>query len=108
MVPTGDEQFIEGSKELYDSGKTPALRHIVKSAQRYGTRSKLHKTRALVSSSEGGLPYPIRPSIFYMADDPSIGGQQRRRVSSVVAHSSTNPKVPGSIPGPVSYRGHGL
>ena len=32
----------------------------------------------------------------------------RRRVSSVVEHSSANPKVPGSIPGPVSYRGHGL
>ena len=30
------------------------------------------------------------------------------RVSSVVEHSSANPKVPGSIPGPVSYRGHGL
>ena len=28
----------------------------------------------------------------------------RRRVSSVVEHSSANPKVPGSIPGPVSYR----
>ena len=25
----------------------------------------------------------------------------RRRVSSVVEHSSANPKVPGSIPGPV-------
>ena len=32
----------------------------------------------------------------------------RRRDSSVVEHSSANPKVPGSIPGPVSYRGHGL
>ena len=32
----------------------------------------------------------------------------RRRVSSVVEHSSANPKVPGSIPGSVSYRGHGL
>ena len=32
----------------------------------------------------------------------------RKRVSSVVEHSSANPKVPGSIPGPVSYRGHGL
>ena len=32
----------------------------------------------------------------------------RWRVSSVVEHSSANPKVPGSIPGPVSYRGHGL
>ena len=32
----------------------------------------------------------------------------RRRVSLVVEHSSANPKVPGSIPGPVSYRGHGL
>ena len=32
----------------------------------------------------------------------------RRRVSSVVEHSSANPKVPGSIPGPVSYWGHGL
>ena len=33
---------------------------------------------------------------------------ERRRVGSVVEHSSANPKVPGSIPGPVSYRGHGL
>ena len=32
----------------------------------------------------------------------------RRSVSSVVEHSSANPKVPGSILGPVSYRGHGL
>ena len=30
------------------------------------------------------------------------------RVSSVVEHSSSNPKVPGLILGPVSYRGHGL
>ena len=36
-VPIGDKQFIEGTKELHDSGKTPALRHIVKSAQRCGT-----------------------------------------------------------------------
>ena len=36
------------------------------------------------------------------------GECMRRRVSSVVEHSSVNPKVPGSIPGPVSYRGHGL
>ena len=28
-------------------------------------------------------------------------GYKRRRVSSVVEHSSPNPKVPGSIPGPV-------
>ena len=26
----------------------------------------------------------------------------------LVEHSSAKPKVPGSIPGPVSYRGHGL
>ena len=26
----------------------------------------------------------------------------------MVKHSSANPKVPGSILGPVSYRGHGL
>ena len=34
----------------------------------------------------------------------------RRTVSSVamVEHSSTNPKVPSSIPGLVSYPGHGL
>ena len=38
---------------------------------------------------------------------PVINGL-RRRVSSVVEHLSANPKVPGSIPGPVSYRGHGL
>ena len=29
---------------------------------------------------------------------------EMRRASSVVEHSSTNPKVPGSIAGPVSYR----
>ena len=33
---------------------------------------------------------------------------KRRRVGSVVEHSSANPKVPGSILGLVSYRGHGL
>ena len=32
----------------------------------------------------------------------------RRRVSSVVEHLSANQKVPSSIPGQVSYRGHGL
>ena len=37
-----------------------------------------------------------------------VSGKLRRRVSSVVEHSSANPKVPGSIPGPVSYRGCGL
>ena len=26
----------------------------------------------------------------------------------MVEHSSANPKVPGSIPGLVSYRGHGV
>ena len=31
-----------------------------------------------------------------------------RRVSSVVDHSFTSLKVPGLIPGPVSYWGHGL
>ena len=41
---------------------------------------------------------------FTLVSTPPI----RRRVSSVVEHSSANPKVPGSIPGPVSYRGHGL
>ena len=74
VVPIGDEQFIEGTNKLYDSGKTPALRHIVKSAQRCGARSKIHQTpKTSVSSSEGDLPYPIRSSIFYTADDPSIG-----------------------------------
>ena len=33
---------------------------------------------------------------------------ERRRVSSVVEHSSANPKVLGLIPGLVSYWGHGL
>ena len=31
-----------------------------------------------------------------------------RRVSSVVEHSSSIPKVPGSILGPFSYWGHGI
>ena len=37
-----------------------------------------------------------------------IINKKRRRVSSVVEHSSADPKVPSSIPGPVSYQGHGL
>ena len=32
---------------------------------------------------------------------------EKRRVGSVIEHLSANPKVPGSILGPVSYRGHG-
>ena len=32
----------------------------------------------------------------------------KRTVRSVVKHLSANPKVPGSILGPVSYRVHGL
>ena len=39
---------------------------------------------------------------------PGPGVYIGRRVISVVEHSSANPKVPGLIPGPVSYRGHGL
>ena len=34
-----------------------------------------------------------------------IESMERRRVSSVVEHSSANPNVPGLIPGLVSYRG---
>ena len=76
-VPRGNEQFIEGSKELYDSGIIPALSHTVRSAQTYGTKSKIHKTpEASVSNSEGSLPYPIRMSISYSPDDPLIGGPQ--------------------------------
>ena len=40
--------------------------------------------------------------------DWSSWRQARRRVSSVVENLSANQKVPGSIPGPVSYWGHGL
>ena len=91
-VPIGDKQFIEGTKELYDSGKTPALRHIVKSAQRYGTKSKIHKTpEASVSSPEGRLPYPIRPSIFYTADDLSIGGQRSRSTNPTQGKEQVSP-----------------
>ena len=32
----------------------------------------------------------------------------RRKVSSDLEHTSANAKVPGSIPSPVSYWGHGL
>ena len=38
----------------------------------------------------------------------SLSSHYWRRVSSVVEHSSANRKVPGSIPGPVAYRGNGL
>ena len=31
-----------------------------------------------------------------------------KRIGSMVEHSFTNPKVPGSITGPVSYMGHGI
>ena len=91
-VPIGDEQFIEGTKELYDSGKTPAPRHIVKSALRCGARSKIHQTPTTsVSSSEGDLPYPIRPSIFYTADDPSIGEQRSSSAKPSQSQEHTSP-----------------
>ena len=48
------------------------------------------------------------PTLFPPTDLPVYISQPRRRVSSVVEHSSTNPKVPGSIPGPVSHWGDGL
>ena len=38
---------------------------------------------------------------------PQVCDGIRKRVSSVVEYSSANPKVPGSISGSVSYRGHG-
>ena len=60
--------FIEGLKELYDSVITPALRHIVRSAQKYGTESKIHKTpKAMV----------IRLGTFYSSDNQSIGGREQ-------------------------------
>ena len=34
---------------------------------------------------------------------PPVNNCMKRRVSSVVEHSSANPKVPGSIPGPGSW-----
>ena len=37
-----------------------------------------------------------------------ISSALKRGDSSVVEYSSTNTKVPGLIPGPVSYQGHGL
>ena len=40
----------------------------------------------------------------YVFSEETGCGNDRRRVSSVVEHSSTNPKVPGSIPGSVSCR----
>ena len=56
--------------------------------------------------------YVVDPEPSCVGTQLYRGGEQcrhhGRRVSSVVEHSSANPKVPGSIPGPVSYRGHGL
>ena len=45
---------------------------------------------------------------YYYMVLPYFYQQLGERVSSVVEHSSANPKVPSLIPGPVSYRGHGL
>ena len=47
-------------------------------------------------------------STTYCVNHSSAPAATPTLVSSVVEHSSANPKVPGSIPGPVSYRGHGL
>ena len=51
---------------------------------------------------------PVEWSTVWPGMPRELGKEERRRVSSVVEHLSANPKVPGSIPGPVSYRGHGL
>ena len=51
----------------------------------------------LTQNSREAIPYVI---ITYI--------MKRRRVSSVVKHSSANSKVSCLIPGPVSYQGHGL
>ena len=53
-------------------------------------------------------PYTYTISLFMKRTWWSLLLIEVRRVSSGVEHSSANPKVPGSILGPVSYRGHGL
>ena len=55
-----------------------------------------YSPKSRVPSSGFSTIYPLYPEHI------------RRRVSSVVEHSSANPKVPGSIPGSVSYQVHGL
>ena len=42
----------------------------------------------------------IPTEIYYVKEESWLSG------TAVVEHSSANPKVPGSIPGPVSYRAH--
>ena len=54
------------------------------------------------------LPYNATNAVIMDDDVPNNKLKVRRRVSSVVKHSSANPKVPGSIPGLVSYWGNGL
>ena len=47
------------------------------------------------------MGYPAAPVLRSMVSNINLFYiSPRRRVSSVVEHSSANPKVPGSIPGP--------
>ena len=66
----------------------------------YSKRKKENVSSQQELRRPGGQPKTILPE----GPIPLV----RRRVSSVAEHSSANPKDPGSIPGPVSYRGHGL
>ena len=51
------------------------------------------------------LRYRLEEGLQTPSEGPVINYiTTRRRVSSVVEHSSANQKVPGSIPGTVSYR----
>ena len=92
-TPIGEGQFIEESKEQKSSGIVSALEHIVRSAQRHRTDSKLFKTpQATATSPSTSLPYPIGPSTFYTSDE-----RVRRREESVVGRRGTG-QVDSSTP----------
>ena len=93
-TPTVDRQFIEGPKKQKSRGVVSALEHIVRSAQKHGTESRIYKTpQATAASPNTSLPYPIGTGAFYTTGERlSRRGEEAttRRWSAGRASSSTH------------------
>ena len=77
-APRGDRQFIEGPKELNSCGMGSVLEHIIRSAQKYGAKSKVYNTpKAMTTSLDSNLPYPIGTGTVYSAGEQSTNSRNR-------------------------------
>ena len=118
-APTVDRQFIEGPKEQKSSEVVSALEHIVRSARKHRTESRVNTTPQVTAASpNSNLPYPIGTRAFYSTDERSrrieegdtarewSTGQASSSVpargASCTPHSPGTPhylRNPGNLPG---------